>query len=138
MPSAHINKGLVTVAAVQGDDRLSGRGNSKRPRCIKAGAGNVQDSISGFFDSQKGPEGVVRMGDGLRHLVCSEFDAPPVGGYYGDTGGAFSRMNAVIFTMDFISRKVSKTRVSIQNAVAFLLDFLSDHASPQALDVQVR
>ena len=114
MPTAHINPGPVTMATVQGDDRLSGSGNLERLRRIKAGTGNVQDLVSRFLDAVKGPEGVVRMGDDSGHLVCTEFNAATMGRHDGDAGRTLSHMNAVIGTLDFILCELGKTAVSIQ------------------------
>ena len=102
------------MASVQGDDRLSGKGDLQSVRRIKAGTGNVQNSISGFFDAFKSPERVVRMGDGTGHLVCAEFYAATVGRHYGDAGGAHFHINTIIFTKGFILCKLGKTAVSIQ------------------------
>jgi len=114
MPSAHINNRCIPMAAVQGDDRLGGKGNPESVRRIKAGTGNVQDSISGFLNTVKSPERVLRIGNGLRHLVCPEFYAAPMRGHYGDTGSPVFHVNSVIFTQGFMLYKFGKTAVSIQ------------------------
>ena len=74
----------------------------------------LPDSISGFLDAFKGPEGVLRVCYGTGDLVGSEFYAAAVGGHKGNAGDPFSHENEIVFTPGFILFQFGKTAVSIQ------------------------